>query len=876
MGTRMLIDATHPEETRVVVVQGKRLEEFDFESSTKRQLKGNIYLAKVARVEPSLQAAFVEYGGNRHGFLTFNEIHPDYYQIPISDREALLADEAAQRAAERAEDDAEAAAADQGAARGSASDEAERDPEEAAAISEPEAGESDLEAIGGDELDEVALRRSARPNRNYRVQEVIKRRQIMLVQVVKEERGTKGAALTTYLSFAGRYCVLMPNTARGGGISRKIVNPADRKRLKGITNDLELPEGMGLIVRTAGADRSKAEIKRDSEYLIRVWDLVRELTLKSTAPSPIYEEANLIKRAIRDLYTKDMDEILVEGDEGYKTAKAFMRMLMPSHAKRVQPYRNGVPLFHRYDVEPQFDSMHKPEVHLKGGGYVVIDSTEALVAIDVNSGRSTKERNIEETALKTNLEAADEIARQVRLRDLAGLIVIDFIDMVEHKNNRSVERRMKEALKVDRARIQVGHISAFGLLEMSRQRLRPSLLEASTEACAHCSGTGYVRSIESTSLHVLRSIEREGMHQGGAHITVHVATSVAIYLLNQKRDAIEDIERRYEFKIFVVANDELVPPDHRIERTKMHTVGETAQRREDAGTDKPIALIAKPAEEAPQGAETAVEDGSEADAEAAQGKRRRRGKRGGRRRGHRAQPEEQTTAVATTEEAGGDEPRVELVDRPERSEGDAQSSETAAPERTEAAADGTRARSDRTRRRRTRGPKRPVEPATGDAETPSRAVTSADQLSEPTERAERAEPAEPAEPKVATDIVVPDSGTDRSPPPEILDSPGIGILTAQPRDAGPAAFAGHDGTPAAVPEAAPAREAEDAGAPTIISLSDYAGEPEAPLAETQPPEIHARHDSDVGVPAHSDAAKDEPEANKPALRRGWWRRFGDE
>ena len=627
MGTRMLIDATHPEETRVVVVQGKRLEEFDFESSTKRQLKGNIYLAKVARVEPSLQAVFVEYGGNRHGFLTFNEIHPDYYQIPISDRAALLAEEAAQRTAERAEDDAaaEAAAADEGAASGGTSDEAERDPDEAAAASEPEAGESDLEAVGGDELDEVALRRSARPNRNYRVQEVIKRRQVMLVQVVKEERGTKGAALTTYLSFAGRYCVLMPNTARGGGISRKIVNPADRKRLKGITDDLELPEGMGLIVRTAGADRSKAEIKRDSEYLIRVWDSVRELTLKSTAPSPIYEEASLIKRAIRDLYTKDTDEILVEGDEGYKTAKSFMRMLMPSHAKRVQPYRNGVPLFYRYDVEPQFDSMHRPEVHLKGGGYVVIDSTEALVAIDVNSGRSTKERNIEETAFKTNLEAADEIARQLRLRDLAGLIVIDFIDMVERKNNRTVERRMKEALKLDRARIQMGRISAFGLLEMSRQRLRLSLLEASTEACVHCGGTGYVRSIESTSLHVLRSVEREGMRQGGAHITVHVATSAAIYLLNQKREAIEDIERRYDFKIFVVANDELVPPDHRIERTKPHTVAEAAPRRADAGTDKPTA---KPAEEAPQGTETAVEEGSEADAEAAQGKRRRRGASG--------------------------------------------------------------------------------------------------------------------------------------------------------------------------------------------------------------------------------------------------------
>ena len=862
MGTRMLIDATHPEETRVVVVRGKRLEEFDFESSTKRLLRGNIYLAKVARVEPSLQAAFVDYGGNRHGFLTFSEIHPDYYQIPIADRETLLAEEAAQRAAERAEDDAaaEAAAADEGAARSAASDEGERDPDEAAAASEPEANEGGLEAVGGDELDEVALRRRTRLGRNYKIQEVIKRRQVMLVQVVKEERGTKGAALTTYLSFAGRYSVLMPNTARGGGISRKIVNPADRKRLKGIINDLDLAEGMGLIVRTAGADRTKAEVKRDSEYLIRVWDSVRELTLKSTAPSLIYEEANLIKRSIRDLYTKDTDEILVEGDEGYKTAKSFMRMLMPSHAKRVQPYRNGVPLFLRYEVEQQFDSMHKPEVRLKGGGYVVIDSTEALVAIDVNSGRSTKARNVEETALKTNLEAADEIARQLRLRDLAGLIVIDFIDMDERKNNRSVERRLGEALKLDRARLQMGRISPFGLLEMSRQRLRPSLLEASTEACTHCGGTGYVRSIESTSLHVLRSIEQEGMRQGGAHIAVHVATSAAIYLLNQKRDAIEDIERRYDFKIFVVTDDELVPPDLRIERTKTHTVEEAARRREDVGTDT---HMAEPAEEAAQDTKKAMEDGSEEDAEAARGKRRRRGKRGGRRRAHRAQPEEHTPEAGATEEAGESAPPTERAEIPNTSEDSAPSSEATAAERAEAAAEGTRARSDKPRRRRSRRPKRPVEP-TGDAETPSRAAAASDQ---------------PTEPAVAANIVVPDSGGERTPLPDTPDGSGIVELAALPVGSRTAAFAGPDEAPVAVPAAAQTRqtrEIEDASAPVIIPLSDYTGAPEAPLAEAQPRGDDTRHDADVGVSAPSDAAEDAPRTAKPAPRRGWWRRSVDE
>ncbi len=632
MVTRMLIDAAHPEETRVAVVKGNRLEEFDFETSTKKTLKGNIYLAKVTRVEPSLQAAFVDYGGNRHGFLPFGEIHPDYYQIPVADRRALLASEAAEelRAAEAedASDDAGETAStpvedrapperesgndqrgdyesgngegaddqpapgnetemagsagaddaphgdDRGHSDHAHSDEAQTAAAEGEARA-PAENESqgngkpagDIESLGGDALDEVQRPRRVHV-RQYRIQEVIKRRQILLVQVVKEERGTKGAALTTYMSLAGRYCVLMPNTARGGGISRKIVSITDRKRLKSIATDLEVPEGMGVIVRTAGMERSKAEIKRDFEFLLRSWDIIREQTLKSSAPCLIYEDANLIKRAIRDLYTKDIDEVLVEGDDGYRAAKDFMRMLMPSHAKRVQPHGERVPIFQRFQIEHQLDSMYSPVVPLRSGGSVVLGQTEALVAIDVNSGKSTREHNIEETAYKTNLEAAEEIARQLRLRDLAGLVVIDFIDMEVQRNIRGVERRLKECLKADRARIQIGHISPFGLLEMSRQRLRPSLIEASTQLCERCNGRGYVRSTESTALHVLRGIEDEGLRGRNAEITVNVAGIVAIYVLNHKRDAIVDIERRYDMRVLVAADDSLVPPDFRIDRVR--------------------------------------------------------------------------------------------------------------------------------------------------------------------------------------------------------------------------------------------------------------------------------------------------------------------
>ncbi|MBX9775060.1 MAG: Rne/Rng family ribonuclease, partial [Xanthobacteraceae bacterium] len=682
MPNKMLIDATHPEETRVVVLRGNRVEEFDFESANRKQLRGNIYLAKVTRVEPSLQAAFVDYGGNRHGFLAFSEIHPDYYQIPVADRQALIdEEERAQREADAEADNYARRRAERGANRrreriasdpvddgqGGAHDEHHDDGDaeshamaaagevmvppaadagdqparehdtppadtmqevtasEALAVtaaaetpidldrlqnnaddavparsSETMAAASDqppveehgedadhaahdaanghgngtdgdganitevsaatggdeevIESVGGADAMEEVPERPHRPRRQYKIQEVIKRRQVMLVQVVKEERGTKGAALTTYLSLAGRYSVLMPNTARGGGISRKITDAVDRRRLKEVAQELEVPEGMGVILRTAGASRTKMEVKRDFEYLLRLWENVRDLTLKSTAPTLVYEEGSLIKRSIRDLYSKDIDEILVGGDEGYSEARDFMRMLMPSHAKNVKPFRDTLPIFTRFAIENQLDAMFQPVVQLRSGGYIVINQTEALVAIDVNSGRATREHHIEDTALKTNLEAADEIARQLRLRDLAGLVVIDFIDMDEKRNNRTVERRLKEALKQDRARIQVGHISHFGLLEMSRQRIRSSVLESSTDKCPQCGGTGHVRSVSSVSLQLLRSIE-EMLLKGATHnIIVRTRTEIAIYLLNHKRAHLRTLEERFRITITVNAD----------------------------------------------------------------------------------------------------------------------------------------------------------------------------------------------------------------------------------------------------------------------------------------------------------------------------------
>jgi ribonuclease E len=774
MANKMLIDATHPEETRVVVLRGNRVEEFDFESAQRKQLRGNIYLAKVTRVEPSLQAAFVDYGGNRHGFLAFSEIHPDYYQIPIADRQALIDEEGrAQRAAEdeddrrsrrhrgrgrpaparRAEevvrseatatpageadaagqpaevapeaappevqpagdalaDDAQASAAPEPlpvaeaepeAAEPAPSEAEPSEPEPSTAVAEedsqdaapvtveagaiaPEAGDDDhngadrvttigegaengdddeaaeevVESVGGADALEEVPDRAPRYRRQYKIQEVIKRRQVMLVQVVKEERGTKGAALTTYLSLAGRYSVLMPNTARGGGISRKITSPEDRSRLKEIAQELEVPEGMGVILRTAGASRTKTEIKRDFEYLLRLWETVRDLTLKSTAPKLVYEEGSLVKRSIRDLYTKDIDEVTVAGAEGYQEAKEFMRMLMPSHARNVKLYTDTQPLLSRYGVENQLDAMFSPVVQLRSGGYIVLNQAEALVAIDVNSGRATREHHIEDTALKTNLEAADEIARQLRLRDLAGLIVIDFIDMDEKRNNRSVERRLKECLKQDRARIQVGRISHFGLLEMSRQRIRTSVLESSTEKCPYCGGSGHVRSVSSLALQVLRALEDQLMKGGTHNLIARTRPDVALYVLNQKRAHLRALEERFAITITVSADESVTAPQaFVIDRgEQVHT----AEAAKALAEHTAAAVTAAPLEEEDELEPAAAPEGEDAETEAADAtaesgeagprrrrRRRRRGRNGGEAAAHEPAPNREAIAEGTGE-----------------------------------------------------------------------------------------------------------------------------------------------------------------------------------------------------------------------------------
>ncbi|MDY0957956.1 ribonuclease E/G [Sphingomonas sp. CFBP8993] len=547
----MLIDARHREETRVAVVKGNRIEEFDFESAERKQLKGNIYLAKVTRVEPSLQAAFVDYGGNRHGFLAFSEIHPDYYQIPKEDREALLREEAehaAEEAALRAELDDDDDHDDHEDDGDHADD--HHDDEEGEAAPRPRKS-----TVNDDQVEALRQRRQ-NLRRRYKIQDVIHRRQVLLVQIVKEERGNKGAALTTYLSLAGRYCVLMPNTSHGGGISRKISNAADRKRLKSIMADMALPSTMGCIVRTAGLQRTKTEIKRDFDYLARLWDGIREKTLHSSAPALIYGDSDLIKRAIRDIYNREIEEVIVEGEEGYRQAKEFMRLLMPTHARRVKQYADAVPLFQRAHVEDQLAAMYNPVVQLKSGGYLVINPTEALVSIDINSGRSTREHNIEQTATATNLEAAQEIARQLRLRDMAGLVVIDFIDMDNNSNVRKVEKAMKEALKNDRARIQVGRISSFGLMEMSRQRLRTGVLEASTRPCPHCEGTGLVRTASSSGLSALRLIEDEAARGRGSILTLRASQEAAVYVLNRKRADIAEIEDRYGVTVEIIPDRE--------------------------------------------------------------------------------------------------------------------------------------------------------------------------------------------------------------------------------------------------------------------------------------------------------------------------------
>lgn len=890
MAQRMLIDATQPEETRVVVHNGDRIEDFDYETATKKQLKGNIYLAKVTRVEPSLQAAFVEYGGNRHGFLPFSEIHPDYYRIPIADREALVA---AEKAALRAEDDGEEEPTQEGAEGngGNGADDAKTAPE-AAAAGGPENGdvarldlddeldapavlqevevEAKVDSIGGDEVADAEDRR-AQLLRRYKIQEVIKRRQILLIQVTKEERGNKGAALTTYLSLAGRYCVLMPNTNKGGGISRKISNASDRRRLKKVLAELNIPDGIAVIVRTAGSQRSKAEIRRDYEYLMRLWNEIRESTLKSTAPALIHEEANLIKRAIRDLYHRDMAEIQVEGEDGYKAAKAFMKSLMPSHARKVQLYKDDVPLFQRYKVERHLDAMHLPTVQLRSGGYIVLNATEALVAIDVNSGKATRERNIEETALKTNLEAAEEVGRQLRLRDLAGLVVIDFIDMEDARHNREVERKLKEALRSDRARIQLGRISPFGLLEMSRQRLRPSLFESSTALCPHCHGSGHVRTPESAALQILRSLEEEGLRQSGGKIVVAVPTDVALYLLNQKRAHLVQIEERYGLSVQVVADNTITTSEMKLERQGSRggtvsrstvVVGEEASegggrrrgrrrgRWSEEQAERPAPQAGEDAEEslaAPEG-ETPAEVGA-GEHEDRPKKRRRRGKRGGRRRSRRG-------------EEGVSEPQAaESAESAESTESDG--AIEAAPDLTadEKAADPVEApqaeeKAERPQRRRS---------GAGRERKPRKARAAETEPSESVERPAESAPEEAAQEKAAA-AEKPKRRSSRS---TVRRKPAAGKCAAEK--------AADAASPSTSDPAAPAPPANGEAAP---ASSGSESAPEAPASEApagEPPAVPrpSKRGESVAKPAEEAPAisqlNDGPEAQPK--KKGWWNRL---
>lgn len=782
MPKKMLIDATHTEETRVVVVDGNKVEEFDFESENKRQIAGNIYLAKVTRVEPSLQAAFVDYGGNRHGFLAFSEVHPDYYQIPVADRQALLAEERAHaeamaeeedeqkpkkrtrsrsrgrsKAEETRSDDAvetqDVAASEipgmemmdlhdeSGDSLHSAMDPAPSSedttvdadaPQEAMAHDDDDddddtsagknAADKDdqIETIADEDVTEE-IRRPRKPRvRRYKIQEVVKVRQILLVQVVKEERGNKGAALTTYLSLAGRYCVLMPNTARGGGISRKITNAVDRKKLKEIANEIEVPDGAGLIVRTAGANRTKSEIKRDYEYLQRLWEEIRALTLKSIAPAKIYEEGDLIKRSIRDLYNREIDEVIVEGEAGYRTAKDFMKMIMPSHAKNVKHYTDPMPLLARYQVESYLGGMFNPTVQLKSGGYIVIGITEALVAIDVNSGRATKEGSIEDTAFKTNIEAAEEVARQLRLRDLAGLIVIDFIDMEERKNNAAVEKRFKDKLKTDRARIQVGRISGFGLLEMSRQRLRPGMLEATTQPCAACHGTGLIRSDDSLALSILRQLEEEGVRGRSREVLLKAPIAIVNFLMNNKREHVAQIENRYGLSVRVEADPFLIAPDFSIEKFKTATrvveatapvVSVNASLMSDIDEEEDLTTESEAAPVTDQ-VDAVAENDNEGEAQPKKRRRRRRRRRGGSSgegQGAEAQTSQDAETSSDTNAAADASPAEPVA-----------AAEAEAPEG--AVASQEEAPKARTPRRR-RSSRRPVE---GEASTEVSAETSAE------------------------------------------------------------------------------------------------------------------------------------------------------
>ena len=957
MADKMLIDASHEEETRVVVVRGNRIEEFDFESQHKKQIRGNIYLAKVTRVEPSLQAAFVDYGGNRHGFLAFAEIHPDYYQIPLADRQALLKAEAEEH---RKDDDiehvetgtdietaiveetievaveeapvVEAAPVTEEAPAEAAAVEEETKPKAnprrsrtrraaVAAPAEPVAVESSetpadsedddgkpgemaamvdtdsisedtlsrrhdddddddddgekevIESVGAeDAMEEVPDRVVRKPRKQYRIQEVIKRRQILLVQVAKEERGNKGAALTTYLSLAGRYSVLMPNTARGGGISRKITNPTDRKRLKEIARMLEVPQGMGVILRTAGANRTKVEVKRDFEYLMRLWENVRTLTLNSIAPCLVYEEGSLIKRSIRDLYNKDINEVIVAGEEGYREAKDFMKMLMPSHAKVVQPYRDLHPIFSRSGIEAQLDRMLQPQVTLKSGGYLIINQTEALVAIDVNSGRSTREHSIEDTALQTNLEAAEEIARQLRLRDLAGLIVIDFIDMEEKRNNRSVEKKLKDCLKNDRARIQVGRISHFGLLEMSRQRIRASVLESTTQICPHCSGTGHIRSQSSVALHVLRGIEEYLLKNTTHDIIVHTTPETALYLLNHKRGTIIDYERRFGVSIVVEADNAVGSQHFSVERgdpvenpVKIETLIHFDPEPED---DDDIVIEADEEED-----EEIVGEREESSEKAARSDDNRKRKRRRRRRGNKGQAGDDQAIRSETIAAGQDDD--------EDGEGDEDDSEGEGENNgaeTEAAASDDQPKRKR-RRRGKRGGRRNREDGSPILDENGEASDDGDDEGDAFEASEESvtvaiETAEPVAEEAAAPVV--ETAEAEAAPAEAAAKPAKARRTRKPKAAPIEAVA--EDVPA--PEAAPAPESSE----TVESAEAVADQPAEPAAaeeaapEAETKSVRANRASNVSssepvVTSTRATTDDDGEPPKPK-KAGWWQRRG--
>ncbi|WP_313538741.1 ribonuclease E/G [Sphingomonas sp.] len=881
MTMRMLIDARHREETRVAVVKGNRIEEFDFESAERKQLKGNIYLAKVTRVEPSLQAAFVDYGGNRHGFLAFSEIHPDYYQIPKEDREALLREEAEHAAQEAALREADGDDDDDHHDHDHDHDDHEdgvemveraHDDEEASEGEDAPQGGRRRRGRGGNGDEAEALRqRRMNLRRRYKIQDVIRRRQVLLVQVVKEERGNKGAALTTYLSLAGRYCVLMPNTAHGGGISRKINSAADRKRLKGIMADLKLPASMGCIVRTAGLQRTKTEIKRDFDYLARLWDEIREKTLTSSAPALVYGDSDLMKRAIRDIYNRDIDEVIVEGEEGYRQAKDFMKLLMPSHARKVRQYADAVPLFQRAGVEEQLSAMYHPVVQLKSGGYLVINPTEALVSIDINSGRSTREHNIEQTATATNLEAAQEIARQLRLRDMAGLVVIDFIDMDHSSNVRKVEKAMKEALKNDRARIQVGRISPFGLMEMSRQRLRTGVLEASTRTCPHCEGTGLVRTASSAGLSALRMIEDEAARGRGSQILLRASQEAAFYVLNKKRGELAEIEDRYGVLVEVEADGELEGARMTVE----------ASGPPPAYAPKIEPLLEEPEEDFVEEIEEEEEElEAEAEAEAAEPRERTerpergeregegRGKRRRRRRGRGRRGREEGEGQDEQPETEGAEGDIEADEaEPTEVEAVAETEETAA-QREEGERNRKRRRRGRRGGRRGAGEEGAEQAAddVGEADESDAPVAAPEPVAEaaPAPAAVEAEPEAPAKPKRTRRKK---ADVEAEAAPVAVEAPAEEAPAKPKRTRRKKADVEAEAAPVAVE--APAEEAPAKPKRTRRKKADVAAEaaPEAPAVE-------APVAQDVTTTAEEPAIEEAP-AEDGQPRRGWWQRtFG--